>query len=239
MVNNIVVIGSSGAIGSALVDRLSIKYPHARVYAFSRRASEFSQPNVHWLEIDYDSEESIAGASQKVWQGGVLSLVIVATGLLHGQDLMPEKSLRDLSFKQFERLFFANAALPAMIAKHFLPLMDKSERSVFAAISARVGSISDNRLGGWYAYRASKAALNMLLKNAAIEMAWRSEHHIVIGLHPGTVDSSLSRPFQKGLQQGQLFSPEYSASCLVNVLESVKAADSGKVFAWDGSEVLP
>lgn len=239
MVKNIAVIGSSGAIGLALVERLASQFPHASVYACSSRKQSFVQSNVIGVELDYSSEESIAKASQKVWLGGPLSLAVVATGLLHHEHIQPEKSLRDLSFEQFELLFRANSITPAMIAKHFLPLMDRDSRSVFASLSARVGSISDNRLGGWYAYRASKAALNMLLKNASIEMARRGPYPIVLGLHPGTVDSPLSKPFQKNVPQGKLFTPEFCAQQLLTVLESASVEQSGKVFAWDGQEVEP
>ena len=218
MVKNIAVIGSSGAIGSAMVELLAANYSHASVYACSSQPQTFNQSNVKALQMDYEHEDSIAKVSQKVWLGGPLSLVVVATGLLHSETIQPEKSLRDLSFEQFDVLFRANATIPAMLGKHFLPLMDRQSRSVFAAISARVGSISDNRLGGWYAYRASKAALNMFIKNASIEMQRRAAHPLVIGLHPGTVDSPLSKPFQKNVAAKKLFTPEYTASQLLKQL---------------------
>ena len=163
---------------------------------------------------------------------------MVTTGVLHlGADIQPEKSLRDLSADKFHAIFAANTIFPALAAKHFLPLLHRDKRSVFAALSARVGSISDNRLGGWYAYRASKAALNMIIKNAAIEIERRHKQAIVVGLHPGTVDSDLSKPFQSNVQQNKLFTPAFSAASLLDVVDRLTLDDSGKCFAWNGQEI--
>ena len=137
------------------------------------------------------------------------------------------------------RLFAVNTIGPALIAKHALPLLPKTGKSVFAALSARVGSISDNGLGGWHSYRASKAALNMLLKNFAIELKFKRKEAVCIGLHPGTVDTGLSQPFQKNVADGKLFTPAYSAARLLSVIDGAAPADSGKCFAWDGAEVAP
>jgi NAD(P)-dependent dehydrogenase (short-subunit alcohol dehydrogenase family) len=121
--------------------------------------------------------------------------------------------------------------------KHFAPLMPRDRRAAFAALSARVGSIGDNRLGGWHSYRASKAALNMLLRNLAVELARSHPQAVVAGLHPGTVDTGLSRPFQKGVADGKLFTPEFSAASLMAVLDGLTPADSGGFFAWDGVRI--
>jgi len=168
-----------------------------------------------------------------------LDLVIVANGILHDGELMPEKSLRDLSQEKFQHVFEVNTITPALIAKHFLPKLNKQQTSIFAALSARVGSISDNRLGGWYSYRASKAALNMVIKTASIEVKRRNKHAIIVGLHPGTVDSNLSKPFQRNVPEGDLFTPEYSANKLLDVLDNLTLEQTGKCFAFDGTEVYP
>lgn len=236
---NIAIIGSSGGIGKAFVMALSNRFPQATIFAFSRSSQGNLPYNCQSHSIDYDSELSIVGAATLAAENGPLDLVVVATGILHDGALMPEKSLRDLSMPKFEKVFAANTILPAMIAKYFLPKLNNKERSVFAALSARVGSVSDNVLGGWYAYRASKAALNMILKNAAIEIKRRNKHAIVVGLHPGTVDSTLSEPFQISVPEGKLFTPEYSVSCLLTVLDGLNSNDTGRCFAWDGKEVLP
>ena len=227
---NIAIIGASGAIGGACVRRLVERYPAAHVHAFARDAE---------LSIDYDDEASIAAAAELAAQAGPLDLVLVATGMLHSGNTLPEKSLRDLSADKFARIFAANTITPALLAKHFLPRLSRERPAVFAAISARVGSISDNQLGGWYAYRASKAALNMVIKNAAIEMSRRNKKAIVVGLHPGTVDSPLSKPFQANVAAGKLFTPEYSAQKLVQVLEKLTPAHSGQCLAWDGEVIAP
>ena len=227
---NIAIIGASGAIGGACVRRLVERYPAAHVHAFARDAE---------LSIDYDDEASIAAAAELAAQAGPLDLVLVATGMLHSGNTLPEKSLRDLSADKFARIFAANTITPALIAKHFLPRLNRERPAVFAAISARVGSISDNQLGGWYAYRASKAALNMVIKNAAIEMSRRNKKAIVVGLHPGTVDSPLSKPFQANVAAGKLFTPEHSAQKLVQVLESLTPAHNGRCLAWDGEVIAP
>ena len=227
---NIAVIGASGAIGNACARRLIERYPTASIHAFARDAE---------LRIDYEDEASIAAAADLASEAGALDLVLVTTGVLHSGSILPEKSLRDLSADKFGHIFAANTITPALIAKHFLPRLSRERPAIFAAISARVGSISDNQLGGWYAYRASKAALNMIIKNAAIELSRRNKKVIVVGLHPGTVDSPLSKPFQANVAEGKLFSPEYSAQRLVQVLENLTPEHSGRCLAWDGEIIAP
>ena len=234
-----VVLGAAGAIGQALTGQLVSQFPAAKVHAFSRSRPKQSLTTCEYHGVDYASEASIAQAAALVADQGPVDLVIVAVGLLHDEELMPEKSLRDLSADKFQRLFEINTIVPALVAKHFLPILDKSSPSVFAALSARVGSVSDNRLGGWYAYRASKAALNMVLKNAAIETGRRNKLATVVGLHPGTVDSGLSKPFQGNAPEHKLFTPEYSAQQLLNVILRLTPEQSGRCFAWDGQEIEP
>lgn len=233
---NIAIIGASGAIGSALVNQLSSDSSNT-IYAFSRSGAHFDAANVHTSKLDLTDEHSIEQAASLASEHGPLDLVIVTTGILHEGGIAPEKSLRDLSADKFAKLFAINTTGPALVAKHFLPQLQKDERAVFAAISARVGSISDNYLGGWYAYRASKAALNMVIKNASIEMARCYKQAVVIGLHPGTVDSELSKPFQGAVPEGKLFTPEHSASKLLEVVGNVTAQDTGKCFAYDSSVI--
>ncbi|MEL6722081.1 MAG: SDR family NAD(P)-dependent oxidoreductase [Pseudomonadota bacterium] len=227
---NIAILGASGALGSAFTALLCKKYPSAEIYTFSRNGE---------YPIDYSSEDSIAEAATLAAKTRPLDLVIVPNGILHGDRLMPEKSLKDLSADKFHQLFEANTITPALIAKYFLPKLNKEKTSIFAALSARVGSISDNRLGGWYAYRASKAALNMIIKNAAIEINRRNKQAIIVGLHPGTVKSHLSEPFQRNVADENLFTPEYSAKKLLGILEGLTPEQTGKCFAWSGEEILP
>jgi NAD(P)-dependent dehydrogenase (short-subunit alcohol dehydrogenase family) len=227
---NIAVLGASGAIGGAFKELLSKKYPDASLFAFSRSGEN---------KIDYQDEKSIADAVETATKEKPLDLVIVANGILHDGKLIPEKSLKDLSAENFNRVFEVNTITPALIAKYFLPKLNKQQESIFAVLSARVGSISDNQLGGWYAYRASKSALNMIIKSASIEVARSNKNAILVGLHPGTVDSNLSKPFQHNVPEEKLFKPEYSAEKLLEVLCKLTPKHTGKCFAWDFEEIAP
>ena len=218
MVNNIVIVGGSGAIGTAFTLELSVSYHNAIIHAFSRQQPEKVLPDVTCHTIDYLDETSIEKTALVASSEMPIDMVIAATGILHDGELMPEKSLEELSVEKFQRLFEVNTIAPALLAKHFLPKLNREKRSIFAVLSARVGSISDNQLGGWYAYRASKAALNMVIKNVAIEIGRSNKKAIIVGLHPGTVDSDLSRPFQRNVPDGKMFTPEYSVQKLLEVL---------------------
>lgn len=185
-------------------------------------------------DLDITDESSIAATAARI---GPVDAVIVATGLLHDGQQAPEKTYRALDAAALARSFAVNGIGPALVAKHFLPLLPRDRRGVFAALSAKVGSISDNRLGGWYAYRASKAALNQLIRTASIELRRTHPQAICVGLHPGTVDTRLSAPFQRGVPD--LFTPERSAAALLEVLDSLTPEQSGRLWAWDGREIAP
>ena len=233
------VFGASGGIGAALVAHLAAQPGIGHVHAGARSPGPASGANVSSFSFDLEDEASIAAAAVEIGAAGPLHLVIIATGLLHQAGVIsPEKSWRALTPEAFARSFAINATGPALIARHFLGLLARNEKAVFAAISARVSSVSDNRLGGWHAYRASKAALNMLLRNFAIEMAARNRTASIIGLHPGTVDTALSKPFQSQVREGKLFTAATSAAHLLKVIDDVTPAKSGQLLAWDGS-VIP
>lgn len=229
-----VIVGASGGVGAALVRGLVARSPSRSIHALSRRAAAIdgAQAGV----VDLEDEDSIQTAAAAVAGDGAPELVIVATGVLHGA-FKPERSLRELSADHLLRDYRINAVGPALVAKHLMPLMPRDRRAVFAVLSARVGSIGDNRLGGWHAYRASKAGLNMILKTLAVEAARTHPQAIICGLHPGTVDTELSQPFQRGVAPGKLFTPEVSATYLLKVIDGLTPADSGGVFAWDGSRI--
>lgn len=228
------VFGASGAIGGAMAARLIAV--GREVHAGVRPGGE-APTGSHRFEYDFADETAIAAAAEAI---GSPTSVIVATGLLHDEaaGIAPEKSLRALDGATMARVLAVNTIGPALVAKHVLPRLPRDRRAVFAVLSAKVGSISDNRLGGWHAYRASKAALNMLVRNFAIECARTHPQAVIAALHPGTVDSRLSAPFQRGMTPGKLFSPDQAAGHLLAVLDGLTPADSGGLFAWDG-ERLP
>ena len=215
-----VVIGASGGIGAALANALAEE--DADVVRLSRP------------DLDLTDEATIAAAAARV---GTPELVIVATGMLHRDGCGPEKSIRELDPAWLAEQYAVNAIGPAIVAKHFLPIMPRTGRSVFAVLSARVGSIGDNRLGGWYAYRASKAAQNMFTRNLSIELARRSKQLAVIALHPGTVDTALSAPFSSRVPDAELFDVERAARQLLGLCDDATPEKTGQFFAWDGSRI--
>ena len=224
-----IVIGASGGIGAALAARLSAAGLDVR--ALSRRAASAAS------FIDITDETSIVAACAASAGTPPLRLVIVASGLLHDGDLAPEKSMRALDGERLARSFAVNAIGPALVAKHLLPLLPREGKSVFAVLSARVGSIADNRLGGWYGYRASKAALNQIVRTLAVETSRTRPDAIVTAMHPGTVATTLSAPFRRQVEQDRLFTPNEAAGHLLTVIDGLTPRDSGGFFAWDGSAI--
>ena len=236
---SVAVIGASGGIGGAFLAALESAPSVRQVLAFSRSAIPPGAPKTTWQAVDLEQEDSIAAAAEAARAAaGSLHLVIVASGLLHdGAALQPEKTWRSLTAEGLQRAFAINTIGPALVAKHFLPLLAQERKAVFAALSARVGSIEDNHLGGWHAYRASKAALNMLIRTLAIELARRNDHALCVGLHPGTVDTGLSKPFQGYVAKGKLFTPARAAGQLLDVLDGLSPGHTGGLFAWDGQRI--
>lgn len=219
-----VVIGANGGIGRALVEALSDGNQFGAVLGFSRRADG----------LDLADEASIAKVAHRVHQHNIpIRLVIVATGLLHDDEgLQPEKSWRQLDAARLARSFAVNATGPALVAKHFLPLLPREGKAVFAALSAKVGSIGDNRLGGWYGYRAAKAALNQLLHTAAIELQRTRPDAFCVTLHPGTVATPLSAPFTASGHDP--VTAEFAAARLLGVIDNLRAADNGCMLDHTG-----
>ena len=168
-----------------------------------------------------------------------IDTIIVATGILHSENFGPEKSIREINYSTMAKVMAVNTIGPALIGRYFIPLLRKDTKSVLAFLSARVGSISDNKLGGWYSYRASKTALNQIIKNFSIELKRTNPKAVVLGLQPGTVDSNLSEPFKKNVTKDKLFSPEHSRELLSGVIEKVTIEDSGNLIAYDGEIILP
>ena len=237
-VKRALVIGSSGGIGAALVNQLVASGRFDRIYAGNRRPHAAHHSNVTRLTIDILDDDTLAEAGRQIAQDGALDLLIVATGLLHrGTDIRPEKSLRQLDASVMAEVFAVNSIGPALVAKHVLPLLVRRQRAVGIFLSARVGSIADNRLGGWHSYRASKAALNALVRCFAIELGRSNPEAIVAALHPGTVDTPLSKPFQARVPGSSLFSADDSAARILGVIDQLLPTDSGGFFGWDGRPI--
>ena len=234
-----VVVGAGGGIGRAFVDALAADAAVGRIEACARRPLQDLPPQAVAHRLDLDDDASIDALAAALAEGPSLDLVVVATGMLHdeGRGLAPEKTWRQLDRAALRRSFEVNAIGPALVAQRLVPLLRRDGKAVFAALSARVGSIEDNQLGGWYAYRAAKAALNQLLRTVAIELARRAPQAVCVGLHPGTVDTGLSKPFQGGVAAGKLFTPEAAAHDLLGVLDGLGPDDSGRLFAWDGKRI--
>ncbi|MDB5614225.1 MAG: C-factor [Devosia sp.] len=218
-----VIIGVQGGIGSALQDVITNSRRYEKVLGFSRAEDGF----------DLTSEASIRTAATAVAALGLpLRLVIVATGLLHDASMQPEKTWRQLDADQLLRSFAVNAVGPALVAKHFLPLFPRGDKAVFAALSAKVGSIGDNHLGGWYGYRAAKAALNQLMRTASIELRRTHPLAICVTLHPGTVATALSAPFHS--LGHDTVKPSFAAERLISVIDGLRSIDSGLMLDHSG-----
>ncbi|NJC39899.1 NAD(P)-dependent dehydrogenase (short-subunit alcohol dehydrogenase family) [Brevundimonas alba] len=235
-----VVVGANGGIGRALATVLADQGRYDRIIGVSRtRPADWPHnPLFDFVAADITDEEQVAAAAAMIRQQGSPDRIVVATGLLHGPGVSPEKTFRTLDPEALVALFRINAIAPALVAKHLLPLMPRDRLSVFAALSARVGSISDNRLGGWYGYRASKAALNMLIATLAVEHRRNRPLGVCVALHPGTVETPLSAPFRQGASTAaKRLTPEQSAGALVDVMDRLQPEDSGGFFAWDGQPI--
>ena len=230
------VFGASGGIGRALCEGLAVRGTQV-IHAGSRSGAAPAGQAMRPFAFDLTDEASIAAAAGAM-RDDPPEWVIVATGVLTLADgTGPERTYKRLEAPSMAEVFALNTIGPALIAKHMLALMPRGRAFRFAALSARVGSISDNRLGGWHSYRASKAALNMLIRNFALEMARTHPEGVIVGLHPGTVDSTLSQPFQSNLAQGQLTEPNDAAANLLGVLAALTPEQSGRVFDFRGEEI--
>ena len=234
----VAVIGSSGAIGSAFVDHYINDLSIDSIFSFSRSSIGIDNNKVKHFLIDIENESSIENAAKSIEETN-FDEIIIASGLLHTNEFGPEKSIKDLKADNILKVLNVNTVGPAIIGKYFLPLLNKDNKSVMAFLSARVGSISENKLGGWYAYRASKSALNQVIKTFSIELKRTNPKAIIIGLQPGTVDSELSAPFKRSVSNNKLFSAEYSVSQLIGVIERADESSSGNLISWDGEIISP
>ena len=231
----IAIFGANGSIGQALCAHYQ---KQSDVYAFTRNDFDIDESGLVKILLDDFNEDSVFQAANK-FDNDFFDKIIVSIGILHNESFMPEKRIEEVSSDQFLETIRINTLIPTLIARSFYKKLKKNDKSTLAFLSARVGSITDNRSGGWYSYRASKAALNMVIKNLSIELRRYNKELVVIGLHPGTVDSHLSQPFQKNLEDSKIFSADFSVLKLSSVIDSLDIDDSGKCIAWDGEDILP
>ncbi len=246
------IIGGTGGIGQAMTKQLvaatakekNDDQAKIRVFAtYHNSVPNIEADNLYWLKMDVSDESSIKQALENIQQHtDHIDWVINCVGLLHNEQAQPEKALRQMETEFFLKNMQINALASMLIAKHIKPLLKKAERSqdnpaIFATISARVGSISDNELGGWYSYRMSKAALNMGMKNLSIEWGRALKDVCVVVMQPGTVNTQLSAPFQSNVADGHLFSPAFSAESLLEVLSKMGAEQTGSFVDWAGESI--
>lgn len=242
---NAVIVGANGGIGLGFVRKLLQDEGNAKIYATYRRqelASELTSLESQYsdrilcLEMDITDEKQIERVIARIEsEVGKIHLVINCAGILHEGAFQPEKSLKQINSEHLLRYFQVNSIGAVLLAKHLLPLFRHGDRSLLATLSAKLGSIGDNHLGGWYGYRASKAALNMFVRTVAIEYRRTNPQTIVVTLHPGTTDTPLSQPFQKNVPTQKLFSVDRTVTQLLAVMENLTPDDSGQFFSWDGT----
>lgn len=244
------VMGATGGIGLAIAHRLCTDPAMQTLTLCARHASAnvsllrlqqeaaLRSVSVRLIDVDITDENSLAAmASSLTTQDSPLELIVNTAGLLHGSHLAPEKTVTQITAESMQKIFAVNAFGPMLLIKAVWPWLRAKRPVVFASLSARVGSIEDNSLGGWYSYRAAKAAQNQFLKTAAIELSRINPQSIVLALHPGTTDTALSQPYQSNVAAEKLFTPAFVAECLLNIIQRATAADSGSFIAWDGKRI--
>lgn len=237
----VLVAGAGGGIGSAFCRALAERFPSVNLIRFARAPGALEGLQVGTIDVacDLGDESSIEQAVLSLPSGLRIDWVFIATGWLHDNQRRPEKSYRALDPDHLLYAYRINAVGPAILLKHLMPLLNQTQPARIGILSARVGSISDNRLGGWHAYRASKAGLNMLIANYAIELSRKKPGHVVVGLQPGTTDTNLSAPFQRNVPKDQLQSPQFTATRLLEVMCRLRQEDSGRLFDFEGLTFAP
>lgn len=240
MSNIAIVIGAKSTIGNSIIEKLAKDETVDQVVAISRGGSPQRPENeakVRSISCNY-SEESIKGICESLKSTeGAITQVIICNGILHTDRIFPEKRLEDISCATVSEVMHINTIIPLLWLANIGPMLKSRQTCKVAILSARVGSISDNRSGGWYAYRASKAALNMLIKTASIEFRRRAPNVKIIAFHPGTTDTKLSKPFQRSVSEGKLFTPDFVAGALLKLLKKLEPCSEEEFFDWNGQRV--
>lgn len=244
--NYALIVGAGHGIGFGLVHTLLVKNSKTRIMATYRKRenaekllslqSEYKD-RLEIIQIDATKESEICNLSNSIKEKNIgLDLIVNCIGMLHNDDILPEKSLKDFNCEAFIEVMRVNSIVTPLLAKHFEKQLNNDVTSIFATISAKVGSIEDNRIGGWYSYRASKAALNMLIKTIAIEFTRKRKKCVVLAVHPGTTKTELSQPFIKRTTY-KIHETHETASNILNVIENRDSHDTGKFLSWDAQEL--
>ena len=243
--NYALVLGASGGIGSALVTQFLSDPSITRVFAISRVGESDSigalvaeANKLVWIKTDYDEASMVGVTEQLKSHAGQFGRVCICHGLLHSDTIWPEKRLEDINAENLHEIFQSNTVVPALWLKLLFNLLKGKQPCVVATLSARVGSIGDNRMGGWHSYRASKAALNMVLKNMAIEYGRRAKNVKLIAFHPGTTDTSLSKPFQASVPRDKLFTPAFVATQLAGVMNTADVDGQLTYLDWNSELIV-
>ena len=237
MKQNIIIAGSSGSIGGEFTKQYTDDPNVEKVVTLSRNVNNLNHEKIQSIKIDYSNEATFKNLDE-ISQLNSISKVIIATGILHTDQIKPEKSIDSIAAEDMKQVFQVNVFGPILLVKKLLPLIKKSKGVKIVFLTARVGSISDNVLGGWHSYRSSKSALNMMIKNLAIELKRLNKEHVVIGIHPGTVKSHLSEPFLRHVKH-DIFNPKESVDLMTQVISKVSQTDSGKCFDFSGKVIEP
>ena len=238
------VLGASGGLGAALVVEFLADPAITQVIAVSRKGQPLSLSvsddvtnKLVWIQTEYDEQSMTTVVDQLEGLAGNIARVCICHGLLHSETIWPEKRLEDINATSMHEIFQSNTVVPALWLKLLFKILKGQEPCVIATMSARVGSIGDNRMGGWHSYRASKAALNMVLKNMAIEYGRRAKNVKLIAFHPGTTDTGLSKPFQGAVPNGKLFSAAFVATRLAQLMDNADLDGQLSYIDWDGQPI--
>lgn len=231
----ILIIGGSGGIGSALIDECLCRYPFAEISAtYYQHSPRNMNVKINWFKVNIHSEQEISALAILFSQ---LDLLINTVGILHSHAHQPEKTINAFNVNFFHKNILTNTLPTILLAKYFTPALKSKNTAYFISLSAKIGSIEDNKSGGWLSYRTSKAALNMVIKTISIEWQRSAKNCCILAFHPGTTDTHLSQPFQKHLPTSQLHCAKYTAEKLIELIGHTSAHDSGKFFSYDGSEL--
>ena len=229
----VAIIGASGGIGSTLSRQIRGLDRDNTIVEIVRNKSKKNQFEMNMLD-----EHSVAKCAEEIKDKyGSFDVILNTTGLLHTKNHSPERTFREIDLDYLQEVFQVNTYIPFLISKYFVPILTKESASIIAFMSARLGSISDNKLGGWYSYRSSKTALNMLIKTLSIELSYSNKNAICIGLHPGTVDTQLSKPFTQKIKNKKVFTKEEAGGYLIKTLNNINHNDTGNIIDWHGKTI--